>query len=317
MMKIRNNKKIAVALSSGVDSSVASYLLMKQGYDVVGITLKLFDDANDKKNTVEKAKHICEKFNVEHIVIDAQDEFQKTIEDYFASEYLLGNTPNPCVLCNKEIKWKLLINELDKIGIQQFATGHYVKKILNEKNNRYEIHKANDITKDQSYFLWKLSQEDLARTRFPLSDIRKEKIKALAKKLNLFKSEESESQDICFVQNNDYRQFLKDNYNDDISKIQKGTFKNEEGKILGYHDGYYNFTIGQRRGLDVAVGHRIYVKKILPKKNEVILAEKEGLLSNACVLKDVNFVSIPQIENELLVTIKIRYRHKGIKAKLI
>jgi len=318
MEKTNNSKnKIGVALSGGVDSSVALHILKKNGYEPIGITLKLLDNKNTKTDVVFKAKKVCEKLNIEHIVLDGRKIFKKMIKDNFAQEYLLGNTPNPCVLCNKIIKWNLILNELDKRKIKYFATGHYCKNIFNETTNRFEIHKANDRKKDQSYFLWKLTQKELSRTIFPLGDYQKEEIKKIAEEINLFHYKESESQDICFIPNNDYRHFLKENYKEKINKVQKGTFVNEDGEILGYHNGYYNFTIGQRRGLNIAVGNRIFVKEILPKKNEVVLAEKEKLLSNECILKNINFVSVPKIGNEIIATVKIRYRHSGIKAKLI
>ncbi|MEA3500474.1 MAG: tRNA 2-thiouridine(34) synthase MnmA [Candidatus Marinimicrobia bacterium] len=316
MIKTENNKKIGVAVSGGIDSSVAIHILQQNGYDPIGFTLKLLDDKNEKIDVVNRAKKVCEKFNIEHVVIDGREIFKKMIKDDFAKEYLHGNTPNPCVLCNKIIKWNLILNELDERKIKYFATGHYCKNIFNNVTNRFEIHKANDKKKDQSYFLWKLTQKELSRTIFPLGNFQKEKIQEIAEEINLFNSERTESQDICFISNNDYRHFLNENYKEEINKIQKGTFVNEDGEILGHHNGYYNFTIGQRRGLKIAVGHRIFVKEIIPEKNEVILAEKEHLLSNECLLKNVNLVSVPNIENGTLVTIKIRYRHIGIKAKL-
>lgn len=316
MIKIENNKKIGVAVSGEIDSSVAIHILRQNGFDPIGFTLKLLNDKSKKNDVVKKAKKVCEKFNIEHVIIDGRKIFKKMIKDNFANEYLLGNTPNPCILCNKIIKWNLILNELDKRKIKYFATGHYCKNIFNEITNRFEIHKANDKKKDQSYFLWKLTQKELSRTIFPLGNFQKKEVKEIAEKINLFNSGRPESQDICFIPNNDYRHFLNENYKGKINKIQKGSFINEDGKILGYHTGYYNFTIGQRRGLNIAVGHRIFVKEIIPEKNEVILAEKEKLLSNECILKNVNFVSVPNIENKTIVTIKIRYRHVGIKAKL-
>ncbi len=311
---MKSKIKIGVALSGGVDSSTAMYLLIQKGYEPVGITLKLFDDNN---SVVEKAKKICDKLNVEHIVVECQDIFKKTIKDYFANEYLNGRTPNPCVLCNQTIKWNLLLNELEKRGIHKIATGHYVKRKFNKSTNRYEIHKANDENKDQSYFLWKLSQDYLSRTIFPLSEYSKDEIKKIASKHNLIQPSESESQDICFLPNIDYRQFLENNYKSETDKIGEGKFVDEEGNVLGIHNGYHNFTIGQRRGLNIAVGHRIFVKEIIPQENKIVLATKDKLQSNQCILKDINFVSIPNCEKERLVTIKIRYRHKGINAKII
>ncbi len=311
-------KNIIVGMSGGLDSTVAVYLLQQQGYKVLGVTLQLADhyiqDKSKQSGVIERAKAVCDRFGIEHIVVDQTAQFDKCVVNYFADAYFEGNTPNPCVQCNLHMKWESLLAIADERGIEKVATGHYakVKKIANV----YQLFKGEDQLKDQSYFLWRLSQEQLSRTEFPLGNITKDEIRKIAKDLKLPQSEQAESQDVCFIPDNDYKAFLKKYFPDRLDKIQVGNFKDIDGKILGQHEGYYRFTIGQRKGLGLAMGEPVYVREIHPDTNTVVIGRSQDMEDMGCTIADLNWITgkKPDIMND--VHVKIRYRNKGVMARM-
>ena len=319
--------KAVIGMSGGVDSSVAAWLMLKEVDDLQGVTLKLTCDIITKNDLVIdstccsaddiiRAKENCDQFHIPHHVLNFSTSFKEKIVDTFAEAYFSGITPNPCILCNREIKWTDLLNWMDTQNIDFLATGHYARINFNEKSQRYELLRAKDLTKDQSYVLWALNQKQLTRTRFPLGELTKSEVRNIAAGLKLSNADKADSQDICFVPDNNYRNFLQAYDEKRTQNIGPGNFIDTEGRILGQHRGYYRYTIGQRRGLNLAMGYPVYVKTIDPVKNEVTVVEKKDLLTAGCLLKSVNWISEDGQKNQYDVQIKIRYRHKGIQAQL-
>ena len=312
-------KKILLAMSGGVDSSIAAYLLKQQGHEIIGITFITYDDNNSeiKSNLayINDAREIAAQFGINHYVIDIQEEFKDITVSYFIDEYIKGRTPNPCVVCNPKIKWKFLYEYAEEFGCDFYATGHYAK--INYENNRYYISEGDDKWKDQSYFLWKLSQKYLKKTLFPLGDYNKKEIKELASKLGYTKlSQKKESYDVCFIKEGDYRDFLKENVKDFDKKIKPGNIINSEGKILGTHNGYPFYTIGQRKGLGIATGHPMYVIEIRPETNTIVLGEKSELGKNKIKINNYHFQKYKNIPDNIEINTKIRYKQKAVKSKL-
>jgi len=307
-------RKVLIAMSGGVDSSVAALQLIENGYHPIGVTLRMWRPGRDKhlEDAVRKSKEICKRLNIPHKVVDVRSDFEKSIVQDFVNGYLSGVTPNPCVYCNKQIKWEKLIDLADKMDVEFIATGHYARVFHNENSHRYEILEGIDHSKDQSYALWQLSQDNLRKTMLPLGNVRKSEVFEIAKKNGLFYSDLSESQDICFIPNNNYRDFLVDYVPERIHKIGRGELVDEEGSVLGFHNGFYNFTIGQRKGFKMGFGGRRYVKEIDAKNNRIVISKEEGLYSMEMVLNKINWVSIPSVSS-LKGIVKIRYNHPGIK----
>ncbi len=316
--------KVLLAMSGGVDSSVAAKLLLDQGYDLIGVTLKVwsyqetyFGKTGIKSDSdyILKAQDLAAKLNMEHHVVDIQNEFYQNIIRPFIDAYLNAQTPNPCVWCNPTMKFGTFLALADQFQCDLIATGHYVQKIM--ENNRYFLIQGVDAVKDQSYVLWKLNQEILERTLFPLGGFHKTEIKDLARQFGLVEiAEQKESYDICFIPNGDYRSFLQIHAPEICEKLRGGVIIDKNEKWLGKHKGYPFYTIGQRKGLEVAMGHPVYVTKLDPEKNRVILGEKEDLLSNILHLTDVSIQKYSALPVDYTALVKIRYKDHGQIARI-
>lgn len=315
------NKKVFIAMSGGVDSSVAACLLEDAGYDVEGVTMCFsIHYPNQKRPSccgtegIVDARNVCKRLGIVHHVIDFAKDIDELIIKNFIDEYTSGRTPNPCVRCNEFLKFGTLLDFTKKAGVDFLATGHYSKILFNTNLNRFELYKAKDFSKDQSYFLYGLNKKDLKHVLFPLGDLSKPEVRKIAKKFGLDTADKKESQDICFVPETGYKQFIKERING--SMFSDGDFINHEGKVVGRHKGLFNYTIGQRDKLGIALGYPAYVYKIDKKKNQIFVGPKECLFSKGLIAKDVNFVSIDYPKNDLQIYARIRYNAKEIQATL-
>lgn len=316
-----------MAMSGGIDSTVAALLLHQQGYDVVGITMKTWDYAtsggNSKKETgccnlesFNDARAAAVDHGFPHFILDIREEFGDFVIDNFVDEYLAGRTPNPCVMCNTHIKWRALLKRADALGCDFIATGHYAQ-IHQHTNGRYFIRKGIDETKDQSYVLWGLQQDLLSRTLLPLGTYRKSEIRQMANDFGYPElAKKSESYEICFVPDNDYRGFLKRKVEGLEEKVTGGYFVDQDGKILGSHKGYPFYTIGQRKGLDIALGKPAFVTEIIPETNTVVLGEEKDLDRNKMLVSGLNWLKYDGITDGMEVITKIRYKDKGALSNL-
>jgi len=315
------NNRVAIGMSGGVDSSVAAYLLKKEGFDVIGLTMKVWVDHEAKAFDSDKsccslratqdAKKVAEMLGVPHYTVDFSEVFYDKIVNYFINEYLKGRTPNPCVLCNRQIKFGELLEKAFELGAYYIATGHYVRKDYDEKTKRYLLKKGIDSSKDQSYVLYRLTQKQLEHALFPLGNYKKEEIRALAEELKLPVAKKPESQEICFIPDNDYSGFIKRQVKDEI---KPGEFRDVHGKFLGYHKGIIHYTIGQRRGLGLSSDRPLYVVDIDVKNNVVVVGHQEDVWGEELISSNNNFISIEKLKREMKVTAKIRYTAKEEEA---
>jgi len=317
--------KVLVAMSGGIDSTVVALMLHQEGYEVIGITMKTWDYAasgGTKKETgccnidsFNDARAAAVHHGFPHYILDIREEFGGFVIDNFIDEYMAGRTPNPCVMCNTHIKWRALLKRANALDCEFIATGHYAN--VRQENNRYLISKGVDETKDQSYVLWGLQQDLLSRTLLPIGGYRKTAIRQMALDFGYPElAKKSESYEICFVPDNDYRGFLKRNVDGLEEKVKDGLFVDKHGKILGKHKGYPFYTIGQRKGLDIALGKPAFVTAIDPNTNQVVLGDEEDLLKMRMQVGKMNYIKYDQIVDGLEANVKIRYKDNGSSAIL-
>lgn len=313
-------------MSGGLDSTVAAVMLREQGYEVIGVTMKTWDYQNsggDKKETgccsldsINDARTIAVKHGIHHMILDIRDEFGDFVIDNFVEEYLAGRTPNPCVLCNTHIKWEALLKRANMLDCEFIATGHYAQ--VRNENNRYIISKGLDDNKDQSYVLWGLTQQSLSKTKFPLGGFRKTDIKQMAIDMGYQDlANKSESYEICFVPDNDYRGFLKRKVDGLEQKVAGGNFVNTTGKVLGKHRGYPFYTVGQRKGLEIAFGEPMFVLEIMPETNTVVLGKENELNQKGMWVRNVNMGKFGTLNEPMESLVKIRYKDAGSMANIV
>ena len=310
------SKKVVVGMSGGVDSSVAAYLLKKQGYDVIGVTMQIWQDEEDviqEENggccglsAVDDARRVADTLGIPYYVMNFKNEFKAYVMDDFAKEYHLGHTPNPCIRCNRYVKWEALLNRCKALGADYIATGHYAQ-VVQLENGRYAL-KAAPSSKDQTYALYNLTQEQLSHTLMPVGAYTKDEIRSIAAEIGLNVASKPDSQDICFIPDGKYHEFLEE-YTGKI--VPEGNFVDKSGKVLGRHKGITHYTVGQRKGLNLSMGHPVFVTQIRPEANEVVIGENEDVFGRELYAYDVNFMAIKPTKEPIRVNAKVRYAHKG------
>jgi tRNA-specific 2-thiouridylase len=309
-------KKALIAMSGGVDSSVAAALMLERGYECIGVTMKLYDNdeigiSREKTccslDDIEDARSVARKLGFPYYVFNFREDFQEKVIDKFVDSYMHGITPNPCIDCNRYLKFEQLYMRAVELGCDTIVTGHYARIRYNEANKRYVLMKGTDPEKDQSYVLYSLTQEQLAHTVFPLGELDKSEVRKIAESKGLLNAHKHDSQDICFVPDGDYKHFIE-KYTG--RTCPEGNFVDEDGNVLGHHNGICNYTIGQRKGLGIAFGHPVFVSEIRPDTNEVVLSGNESLLGRECTAGDFNWIAYDKPADAVRVAGKIRYRAK-------
>jgi len=314
-------------MSGGVDSSVAAVLLKNEGFEVIGVTMKTWgfmevggapkhESGCCSLDAIFDAKSIAAKFDFPHYTVDFTKAFENTVIKDFVDEYLSGRTPNPCVVCNRKIKWQELLLKADSLDAYYVATGHYAKIERNNNSARYSLKNAKDSHKDQTYALWGLSQNDLSRTLLPLAELTKPEVRKMAEDLDIKTANKPDSQEICFVADNNYERFLRERVPEKIERVEEGDFIYNKEKI-GTHKGIPFYTIGQRKGLGVAVGKPLYVKNVNRESNVIELGDDSDLLSTKVIADEVNYICVDSIKEGTMVIAKIRYSDKGSLARVV
>ena len=314
--------KVMVGMSGGVDSSVAAKLLIDSGYDVTGVTLKLFDggDISEDFRTccslsdVEDARSVCYRLGIDHFVFNFKEAFRIKVINQFTESYLNGKTPNPCIECNRHIKFDKMLRRAEELGFDYIATGHYAERVYDYKTNRYILKRPKDRSKDQTYVLYGLTQYQLSKTLFPLGEYEKSDIRRIAEAAGLINSRKPDSQDICFVPDGDYASFIKKNTG---AEIKEGNFISADGDVIGRHKGIINYTIGQRRGIGISIGKPAYVTDKNALENTVTIGDESNLYKSEITAYDVNLISLDSISDEMRVTAKVRYSRNEQAAVVI
>jgi tRNA-uridine 2-sulfurtransferase len=333
-------EKVVVGMSGGVDSSVAAYLLKEQGYEVIGVTMQIWQDedvCSMEENggccglsAVEDARRVASVLDIPYYVMNFKQEFKDNVIDYFVGEYLQARTPNPCIACNRYVKWESLLKRSLDIGASYIATGHYAS-IEKLPNGRYTIKKSVTQAKDQTYALYNLTQHQLAHTLMPVGSYAKDKIREIAKEQKLPVANKPDSQEICFVPDNNYAGFIADYLAEKKRKaalenkedpqiafdgMAPGNYVNTAGEVIGRHRGLIHYTVGQRKGLGIAMGQPVFVVELRPETNEVVLGNANEVFSDRLTANRLNFMSIENLEGEMVVEAKIRYSHKGARCTI-
>lgn len=319
-----DKRKVVIGMSGGVDSSVAAYLLKKQGYDVIGVTMQIWQDkgigAVEKEggccslSAVDDARMVANKLNIPFYVMNFKEIFKEKVIKYFIDEYGQGRTPNPCIACNRYVKFEELLRRAFALDAYYVSTGHYAKIDYDHESGRYLIRKSNAIGKDQTYALYNLTQEQLKHTLMPLGYFNdKKEVREIAKELDLVVAEKPDSQEICFVQDNNYGKFIEKNAD---YEIKPGNFVDINGNILGKHNGITNYTIGQRKGLGLALGKPVFVIDIDSIKNNVIIGDANDVFGTELIADDINYVSIENLNSQMRVKAKIRYSANETQATI-
>jgi tRNA-specific 2-thiouridylase len=312
-----DKKTVCVGMSGGVDSSVAALLLKRQGYNVIGVTMQIWQDEDREDvsakggccgmSAVDDARRVANQIGIPYYVMNFKKEFKENVIDYFVEEYRCGRTPNPCIACNRYVKWESLLERCRGIGGDFIATGHYAR-IVRLPNGRYTLREASGIEKDQTYALYNLTQEQLSRTLMPVGDYSKDEIRKIAEDEGLYVAHKPDSQDICFVPDGDYAGYLE---NEAGLTSHPGDFVDIHGNVLGKHKGIIHYTIGQRKGLGLAMGHPVFVVDIIPEKNQVVIGENEDVFTNRLLCNRINLMSVEKITDDMRVLAKVRYNHRG------
>ncbi len=309
--------KVVVGLSGGVDSSVAAYLLKKQGYEVLGVTMQIWQEEKDMSPendscsswaAVRDAKRVAEYLDIPYQVMDFSKEFKCKVMDYFVEEYLQGRTPNPCIACNRYVKWESLLKRSMEIGADFIATGHYAR-IEKLENGRFSIRNSVTASKDQTYALYNLTQKQLERTLMPIGEFEKDEIRQIAQEAGIPVAHKPDSQDVCFVPDGDYARFIDEMAGQRVPG--PGNFVTPQGKVLGTHKGITHYTIGQRRGLELPMGERVFVTEIRPQTNEVVIGKNEDIFVKEVLCDRVNYMAMDDLREPRRALVKIRYNHKG------
>lgn len=311
-------EKVVVGMSGGVDSSVAAYLLKEQGYDVIGVTMQIWEDEEQQRteenggccglSAVDDARRVADRLEIPYYVMNFKQEFQEKVVDYFVEEYLAGRTPNPCIACNRYVKWESLLKRSMEIGADYIATGHYAR-IAKLPNGRFAIRNSVTARKDQTYALYNLTQFQLAHTLMPIGEYEKDQVRRIAQEAGLPVAAKPDSQDICFVPDGDYAAFLKKKAGERMPG--EGDFVTRDGTVLGKHKGITHYTIGQRKGLGLSMGEPVFVSELRPKTNQVVVGEEPQVFKKELLCDHLNFMGMEDLEEPRRVWAKVRYAHKG------